>query len=601
MDITFGAINLKDRDNGSPVSTYFANVFSTLSLSRPTVFLKEAVGIATAREVHDGLYRSAEFFRDPDTKILVAINGDLVNRGDLEKELRNEQSPGPTAAWGLPELVYRMYRSYGIGFVSKLNGVANVAIWHETEGKLLLIPDPFGFRPFYYFDDGSTFVFASSIKAILQHPIVPRAVKPDALYELLALGFILPPNTLFKGLKIVSAGDYLELIDAPVVRPLPTKIPSQISEYDEDRAAEQYFGLLKNAVSRMVGDTKRVSVLLSGGVDSSALVGLLRDIGSREIVTYSMHLAPDPEELQTARDVSRMFATEHRELTELGPESLNDLPEVVWQLEVPRVEVLAEYALCRFVNSDGSPVLTGDGNDIPWGLLSPAFLETSGKSIVELYLLLRRRMTDEILKTLLRESGNADILLADRIAGFSPNTGNVFRDLISLDRRLFGAHFVNRMLGKLRIENGLLGFRFPYLDKHIIEFVASLPDSAKARRSDAGRVIFKYLFKRALEKHRLLPERIIHRKKTWMYHPTGSWLRDRWGKQLERLISKTKNDALQYFDTECIKELWREHRQGKSDCTHGLETILLYLVWHKIFIESKKCERPGVPFADILT
>src|SRR4029077_20367178 len=87
MDITFGAINLKRRANSSEMFTYFRNVFSTLSLSRPTVFLKEPIGIATARKVDDDRYRSAEIFRDPDTKILVAINGDLVNRAELEQEL----------------------------------------------------------------------------------------------------------------------------------------------------------------------------------------------------------------------------------------------------------------------------------------------------------------------------------------------------------------------------------------------------------------------------------------------------------------------------------------------------------------------------------
>jgi asparagine synthase (glutamine-hydrolysing) len=600
MDMTFGAINLKNRANSLGMSTYFRSVFTTLSLSRPNLFLKGGFGIATACESLDDRYRSAGIFWDADSEILVVIHGDLVNRHEMEKELRAGQAPGASGPWSAPELVWRLYMSYGLDFVSRLDGVANIAIWHEREQSLVLIPDPFGLRPFYYFNDGSTFLFASSIKAVLQHPTVSRAVHPDGLHELLALGFILPPHTLFTGLKIVSAGDYLEFVDAPVVRPLPAKIAHHFPERDEDRMAEEYLELLKDAVSTRVRGANKVAVLLSGGVDSSAIVSLLRTVGTREIVTYSMHLDPgDRQELDAARDVSRWFGTKHVELTKLGPTTLNDLPEIIWQLEVPRVEVVAEHALCGLVDSVGGPVLTGDGNDIQWGLLSPTFLVTSGKNLVELYQLLRQRMTDERISAILPGSSDANVRLAARIAMLSRDTGNVFRDLISLDRRLFGAHFVNRMQGKLRIENRPMAFRFPYRDRRIIEFVASLPDQVKVGRSDSGRVIWKYLFKRSMEKQGMLPERIIHRKKTWMYHPTAAWFRQGFGVQLERLVLETGQEALRYFDAKCIRQLWREHREGKSDHTHVLETMLIFLLWHRIFIESKGCGRPGVSLVEM--
>jgi asparagine synthase (glutamine-hydrolysing) len=598
MDIIFGCRNLTNRVTKLEMSAYFGHVFSTLSLSDPISFTSAGFGIATASHARNSRYRSANIFQDPRSRVLVTVNGDLINHQELEKELRTVESPGPNGARSTAELIYEMYAVYGLGFASRLNGVVSIAIWHELEKRLILIPDAFGFRPFYYFEDSSLFVFATSIKAILAYPGVTRAVDTDALHQLLVFGFVLPPDHLFKGLKTVSAGEYLEFADVSVIQSLPSRVVLASDGYHEQQTPEEYLELLKDAVSMTVGGAERVSVLLSGGVDSSAVVTLLRDIGVRDIVTYSMHLDQEnSEDLDAAREVARLFGTKHMELTELGPSCLNDLPEIAWQLEVPRVEVVAEYAFCDFLDSEGSPVLTGDGNDIPWGLLSPAFTEDKG--LLELYLLLRRRMTDEEARSLVGASKPGNARLADIIAAESPDGCNSFQTLIGLDRKLFGAHFVNRMLGKIRIENRSLEFRFPFLDKRIAEFVGRLPDAAKARRSD-GRMIFKYLFKRAMEKHGSLPQRIIHQKKTWMHHPTAKWFRGEVGAQLREWMFEPANHALQYFDAGHTARLWAEHRDGKKDHSYALETTFTFCVWHKIFIESRTLQRPGVSLMDLL-
>ena len=97
----------------------------------------------------------------------------------------------------------------------------------------------------------------------------------------------------------------------------------------------------------------------------------------------------------------------------------------------------------------------------------------------------------------------------------------------------------------------------------------------------------------------MLPEKIIYRKKTWMHQPTAAWFRHGFGARLERLLLETGQEALRYFDAKCIGQLWRKHRDGKSDHTHALETMLVFVLWHRMFIESKECGRPGVSLAEI--
>ena len=600
MNITYGVVTRQEHTEEGGISAYLLTVSAALSLAAPHVFCKGRFGLATYGMPATDRLRSASIFYHEVSSTVVAINGDLLNLEELTRELRDSQPGGDAAPHSASELAWRMYVKHGVDFVSRLDAIANIAIWHSEDGRLLLFPDSFGFRPFYYFDDGNTCVFASSIKAVLLHPAVSRAVDRDVLYELLELGFVLPPDTVFQGIKVIPPGRYLEVAGAPVARSWAARLNPPTTTFNEDCKATEYVDLLQKAVAARIGGAKRIAVLLSGGADSSAIIGMLMRLGDRPVESYTFHAnSEDTEELLAARDVSRLFGTKHTEITGLGAEALESLPEILWHLEVPRVQVVAEVALCEAVDGRSDVVLSGDGNDIPWGLLSPKFLRESNKGLLELYLLLRRRLATDAAESLLRESRGAAAKLADKIMMFAPNTGNIFRDMISLDRMLFGAHFVNRTLGKFRIERQTLAHRFPYLDKTIIEFVTRLPEDAMVRRSGSGRILWKWLFKMAMERHGVLPARIIHRKKQWMCDPTSRWLRGERSMLLENIASGKGVRIAQYFDIASLRTLLGDHRERRSDNSHALETMLQFEVWHRIFFDSNWHSQPRTSLSEM--
>src|SRR5438552_4428494 len=247
MNDTCGALPRPAHSEDARTPAYLIAASTALSLAAPEVFCKGGFGLATHGMPAAGPFRSASIFHDGASSTVVALDGDVVNRAELTRELRDGRAGDrPCSA---SELAWRLYVAHGVEFVSRLDAIASIAIWHAEEGRLLLLPDPFGFRPFYYFDDGNTFVFASSIKAVLLHPAVSRAVDEDVLHELLELGFVLPPDTIFRGIRVIPSGRYLEVTGAPVVRSWAARVDQPPPAFDEDGQAREYLDLLQGAVA----------------------------------------------------------------------------------------------------------------------------------------------------------------------------------------------------------------------------------------------------------------------------------------------------------------------------------------------------------------
>ena len=120
------------------------------------------------------------------------------------------------------------------------------------------------------------------------------------------------------------------------------------------------------------------------------------------------------------------------------------------------------------------------------------------------------------------------------------------------------------------------------------------------RRSEPGKVVWKWLFKTAMERQGVLPARIVHRRKQWISDPTSRWLRDGGSARVADIVTGTGGRIGHYLDSKVLKRLWDDHREGRADNSHALETALLFEVWHRVFIDSSWPSRPGTSLTDML-
>ena len=274
------------------------------------------------------------------------------------------------------EVVLHAYEEWGPDCLRRFNGMFALAIWDVERELLFVARDPIGEKPLYYYADGDRLIFASEIKAILHDPTVPRDVYLPGLSNLLAFGHAVAPDTIYRGVHKLLPGHYLLAgggriqivqyweVGAEAVAPADRL-------WHEEAYAERVRDLLDDAVRRrMVADVP-VGAFLSGGVDSSAIVGFMRRHATGPVKTFSLGFAIGGayDELDDARRVARYFETEHHELKVEHVDLVDTLQTLIYHYDEPFADAASFplYLLSRFARQHVKVVLAGDGGDELFG------------------------------------------------------------------------------------------------------------------------------------------------------------------------------------------------------------------------------------------
>jgi asparagine synthase (glutamine-hydrolysing) len=312
----------------------------------------------------------------PDRSACIAYNGEVYNFRELRHEL--ERDGYAFRSHSDTEVILTGYRVWGADVCARLNGMFAFAIWDAEQRRLLMARDRLGKKPFYYWLHDGELVFASELKAILTHPNVPRRVNLEALQCYLALGYSPAPHTMFEGIRKLPAAHVAtwsaEARTFDIRRywqpPAPVRQRAPKTALRRQVRAE-----VEAAVERRLISDVPIGAFLSGGLDSSIVVGVMSRLLDQPVRTFSTSFevgrrsAKYNVDADAAVNVARHFGTEHTEIRITGDDVLACMREVALALDEPVTSPMFQtYLLAREVRRHGvTVVLSGDGSDEVFG------------------------------------------------------------------------------------------------------------------------------------------------------------------------------------------------------------------------------------------
>lgn len=483
----------------------------------------------------------------------IVFNGELYNYRELRAELARAGYPFKTHSD--TEVIVAAYAQWGDACLDRFRGMYAFVIWDTETRTLFAARDVFGEKPLYYAVVGGTLLLASELKAIMATEMVASEVSPAAVDGYLALGYVPPDRTIYRGVHTLPPGHSLRWRGrevqvarywSPRARPVNVRV---------EEAAEELRRLLRQAVQRQMVADVPVGAFLSGGHDSSAVVALMRELRAGPLQTFSVGFGRDINELPYARQVAERYDTEHHELDLADPPVGALLERMASVYDEPFMDPshIPTYVLCQFARERVKVALSGDGADELFGGYAwyPLIaLSTTAPASMIVWFILRatsRLLADRFrgLASYSRAIGLAArwpdvwrryvcyrqvfgdddrrVLLGVRdVATFATDLFRPADDVSDFDRALhfdLTAFLPGDILVKVdraAMAHGL-ETRAPFLDRDLAEFALSLPADLKVNAAET-----KVLFKQALAP--LWPPAILSRAKQGFAGPFVPWL-----------------------------------------------------------------------------
>jgi len=551
-----------------------------------------------------------------DQSILVILNGEIYNYRELQKELQERghhfRSNSDT------EAIVHTYEEYGDECVKHLRGMFTFAIWDRKRQRLLAARDRFGKKPLNYYWDGQRLIFGSEIKSILEAGI-PREVNHIALDEYLVYSCVPAPNTLFKGVMKLPAAHILVYENGQISTKRYWELPfTPTCKDDEATAIERTMALLKDAVEvRLMSDVP-LGAFLSGGIDSSIVVGLMSSMMSQPVKTFSIGFEEDDfSELPYARQVAQHFGTDHHEFF-VRPELISVLPQLVWAYDEPFADasMLPTYYVSKLAREHVTVVLTGDGGDEIFGGYIPyrrEWLISRIPPILRTLLAFGSRFMPDgmrgkkrlgsLLRDLPTRTVQSQMLFAadSRSSLYSPEYFAQVRDhnpyerltsefhavsdldvraqLQYVDVRAYLANDILVKVDKASMFNSL-ETRAPMLDQYMVEYVASLPSTIRTRNG-----VLKYLLKRVAAD--LLPAEILTRRKQGFGVAIKHCFRGDLNGYAHDMLLSTRTQQRGILYPQFIREMLKAHtRTTLVNHSSLIWTLLCLELWFQIYMDE---------------
>jgi asparagine synthase (glutamine-hydrolysing) len=567
-------------------------------------------------------------------RVWLVFNGEIYNHQTIRAGLeeRGHRYHSLTDS----ETILHLYEERGLDFVNEIHGDFGIALWDASQNQLVLARDRLGVKPLYYYQKDGRFVFASEIKAILQHPAVTPDLDEEQLYHYLTFLTTPAPNTLFRDIHKLPAGHLLVVKRDGTMecKQYWDALPGPTEARTEQEHQEEILRLLRESIGRRMMSDVPFGVFLSGGVDSSANVALMSELMSQPVRTYAVGFKDDNElnELDSARAVAKRFGTDHHEIV-IGQKEMRDfLPNLVFHQDEPLADPVCVplYYVSKLARETGTIVVqVGEGadeifagydwfrkyvriNELFWRQAEklPAALRHSlvamTKPLMEASfdkrtaIELARRFgageplfwggaivfDEDFKRQLLSTPGSAklDGLSShqairhhlDRVAEARPRSDFAAR-MSYLELKLRLPELLLMRVDKITMANSVEA-RVPFLDHELVAYAMSLPVNLKIKGASG-----KHILKRALEK--VLPEDLLYRPKRGFGAPIREWFRGASGEELGSLITNSSLRNRELFDYKFIERLLDEHRRGARDWSFHLWALLNLSLWYERWID----------------
>jgi asparagine synthase (glutamine-hydrolysing) len=591
------------------------------------VFCCDAMTLAFRRlSIIDLSDNGAQPMSNEDDTLHLVFNGEIYNFQELRADLiqKGHLFKSKTDS----EVILHAYEEYGLDCITKLRGMFGFALYDSIRKRLLLARDRIGIKPLYYSFTNRRLLFASEIKSILQCSELDREVNYQALYDYLGFEFVPAPETMFAGINKLPAGHYLlyenNTIHVEQYWDMNFQPAGKLPSLDE--AVEQLRYHLDVAVkSHLISDVP-LGVFLSGGLDSSCLVALMRKHLSGSLKTFTIgYRDKSYSELDYADIVAKHCETDHQVLM-LDTLNADYVEKTLWHLDEPMTDLstVPLYLLCKQAREHVTVCLSGEGADESFAgydrfkasqmdryfslIPAPVRRQIIGRMIAKLPDQPQKKGAINMLKRFV-EGANLDPeakhlrwqyflnkTLEQRLfqEGFKNRvTMDPFRQLrelnsrcnaidrvnqeIYLDMRFMMTDSVLMKVDRMSMASSL-EIRVPLLDHVLVEFLASLPGSWKLNG-----VTTKFIFRKAIEG--LLPDSIVNRGKQGYSLPVKHLLR---GELKQYMIERLHDSKVlrETMDVNYMDTLIDEHCSCKQNHNHVLWALLNVAIWHDRFFRG---------------
>ena len=543
----------------------------------------------------------------------ITFNGEIYNyielREMLEKQGYKFKSDSDT------EVLLAMYVCYGEECLNYLRGMFGFAIWDSKDKVLFAGRDHFGIKPLFYATVGDRFYYASESKSIVK--VLKKdemSFDQDAMQDYMTFQFVPEPETMLKPIKMLQPGHYI--IKRPGKKP-EIKRYFYAQFHPVDRPEEEYVKKVRDVLYDSVKNHMRADVpvgsFLSGGIDSSIIVALAKDLNPN-LETISVGFEREGySELDVAQETAEKLGVDNYSSVITPEEFMRTFPHFVWSMDDPLADPAAvpQYFLAKEARKRVKVALTGEGADelfggytiyhepeslkmfnhtkpingvlhaigkaMPEGMKGKSFLLRGTTPLEKRYVgnafIFSEAEKREFIKNY--DTSHPFEVITDPLYKDSENYDPITRmQFIDMHQWLNGdlLHNADRTTMAHSLE-----LRTPFLDKKVFEVASQIP--AKYRISHGTT---KYVLREAAEG--IVPAHVLHRKKLGFPVPIRFWLRDEMYDWARNIIKESQTD--QYFKKDYFLKLLEDHRQHKRDNSRKLWTILTFMMWHKIYIEE---------------
>jgi asparagine synthase (glutamine-hydrolysing) len=544
------------------------------------------------------------------------------------------------------EVIVHLYEEKGDSFVDELEGMFAVALWDGRRQRLLLARDRAGKKPLFMFHDGRRLVFASEIKAFFAHADIRLDINDEALPYYFIYGYVPGPDSFYRGVSQVEPGTIVTVFPDGATEcrtywklrfPDADAQPAVVTGRRE--AAGRVRSLMTRAVERRLISDVPLGAFLSGGVDSTIVVGLMAGLTREPVKTFSIGFEGDAayDETSYAREVAERFRTDHTEFR-VTPSAIDLIDTLLWHHDGPFGDssAIPTYLVSQLTRQHVTVVLTGDGGDelfagylrfrsalaaerLPqWsGALLSALLSLLPAPPHERHLLSRarrfarymslpllERLTGwnsfflENLDQLLAREGRQTPFAIDPLRPMRPHVDELKR--LSPLSQLLLANYVTYLPGDLLAKSDRMTMavsleaRAPFLDRALTEYAATLPDTWKLPRAGRSKAILREAFAD------LIPDRVNRRGKMGFGVPLDRWFRGDLRPYVRDTLLASNARCRDYLAAAEIEAIIARHESGEASLGQQIWCLLTFERWLQLLPEWRQrasAARPAVASA----
>jgi asparagine synthase (glutamine-hydrolysing) len=542
----------------------------------------------------------------------IIFNGEVYNYVELREELVKEGLSFATSSD--TEVIIALYSHLKEKAVEKLRGMFAFVIWDKQEQRLFGARDPFGIKPFFYLEDGEKTFFASEKKSILL-ALENDVLDYDSLQHYLTYQFVPEPNTLSEGIKKLEPGHYFtKKIGSPMEIKRYWKAHFSPVQKSESDFTKEIRDILFDSVEKHMRSDVPVGSFLSGGIDSSIIASIAKEFHPA-IKTFSVGFEHNGfSEIDVAKETAEKLGVENISYVITPEEYMNEIPKIMWHMDDPLADpaCVPLYFVAREARKHVTVVLSGEGADelfggyniyrepqdleifnkiprvgkvllkgianmMPEGTKGKSFIERGVTPMEERYIGNAKMFTEEEKRDLLNVYHEGlkytDITnpLYVESRGYDPVDRMQYIDIHTWMRG-----DILLKADKMTMAHSL-ELRVPFLDKDVFEVASKIPTSLKTANGTT-----KYILRKAAEG--VVPEHVLNRKKLGFPVPIRHWLKNEMNDWAKKIIRESNTDHL--INKTYVLQLLEDHCQGKADNSRKIWTVLMFMVWHQVYVED---------------